>query len=152
MRLISKLYLTFGILLSIAVGGAALTMWNAQQTMFYLERTHLAHKGYEAYLSLSSHTYQLFKQFGDAMLIGDQDRGTGESILLEKLRADIARIRKLIGQEIQLVGEEEIEELDRLAKIERQIEDLLLEHQAIVESKVPFRQPCVPKQPPRFMI
>lgn len=135
MRLTAKLYITFSILLSIAIGGAVLTVWSAYQTRFHLERTYLAHKVYEAYLILSSHTYQLFQQFEDAMLIGDQDHGTGESILQEKLRTDIARIRNLIGQEIQLVGEEEIYELDRLAKIERQIEDLLLEHQAIVEMK-----------------
>lgn len=139
MRLASKLYLTFGLLLSMVIINATLTVWTARQTLFYLERTKIAHKQYESYLSLSNHTYQLFKQFGDAMLIGDQDRGMDETILLGKLRADITRIRNLIGEEILLVGQEEIKELKRLAQIEKQIEDLIenliMEHQAIAKSK-----------------
>lgn len=135
MRLASKLYLTFGLLLSMVVINATLTVWAARQTLFYLERIKIAHKQYESYLSLTSHTYQLFKQFGDAMLVGHQDRGMSETILLGKLRKDITRIRNLVGEEIFLVGQEEIKGLNRLAHIEKQIEDLIMDHQAITKSK-----------------
>ncbi|NJN46854.1 MAG: hypothetical protein HC808_10680 [Candidatus Competibacteraceae bacterium] len=135
MRLISKLHLAFGVMLCIAFGSSALTVWSARQAAFYLERTQLAHQVYETYLALSSHTYQLFKQFGDAMLIGNRDRGTGEERLLDTLRSDVVYIRQLIAQEIQLVGEEEIEELELLARIERNIEELLIEHQNILAAK-----------------
>ena len=94
-----------------------------------------AHQEYEGYLSLSNHTYQLFKQFGDAMLIGDRDRGRGESELLGKIRADIARIRRSTADSIRLVGEEEIEELENLERIESMIEELLVEHQNVMISR-----------------
>jgi len=135
MRLISKLHLAFGLMLCIAFCSSALTVWSAQQAAFYLERTHLAHQVYETYLALSSHTYQLFKQFGDAMLLGDRDRDTSEAALLENLRADIALIRQLIAQEIQMVGEEEIEELEVLARIEQYIQELLAEYRGILDSR-----------------
>ncbi len=135
MRLIPKLYISVGVLLSTAVGGAILAIVSAREASFHLYRANLAHQNYEAYVSLSSHTYQLFKQFGDAMLIGDRDRGEGENELLDRIRSDIARIRNIIAEEIQLVGEEEFEELDRLAEIELQIEDLLNEYSIIIDAR-----------------
>ena len=135
MRIISKLYLSVGLLLAIAVGGASLAVLCARHASFHLERTNLAHQQYEAYLSLSTHTYELFKQFGDAMLIGDSDRGEGVTELRAKIRADIARIRLITAEEIQLVGEEEIEELEHLEQIESKIEDLLVEYEEVVRSR-----------------
>lgn len=135
MRIISKLYLSVGLLLAIAVGGASLAVLCARHASYHLERTNFAHQQYEAYLSLSTHTYELFKQFGDAMLIGDRDRGEGETELRAKIRADIARIRRITAEEIQLVGEEEIEELEHLEKIESKIEDLLIEYEEVVKSR-----------------
>ena len=73
-RIISKLYLSLGLLLAIAVGGASLAILCAREASNRVEYLNLAHQEYEAYLALSNHTYQLFKQFGDAMLIGDRDR------------------------------------------------------------------------------
>ncbi len=135
MRIISKLYLSFGLLLAIAVGGTSLAILCAREAGIRMERLNLAHQEYEGYLSLSNHTYQLFKQFGDAMLIGDRDRGRGESELLGKIRADIARIRRSTADSIRLVGEEEIEELENLERIESMIEELLVEHQNVMISR-----------------
>lgn len=135
MRLVSKLYFAFIIMLAIALSGAALAGWSARQAAFHMERIILAHQVYESYLALSNHTYQLFKQFGDALLIGDRDFGAGESELLGKMRNDIASIRRLIAREIQIVGDEETEELELLAKIEQQIEELIREYQEIIASK-----------------
>jgi signal transduction histidine kinase len=134
MRLVPKLYLSFGILLAISLGSAAVAISTAREASFHLQRTHLAHEQYESFLALSNHTYQLFKQFGDAMLIGDRDQGAGETALIKEIRKDIATIRNLTAQEIQLVGEEEIEELDRLAAIEKHIESLLAEYKNLVET------------------
>ena len=134
MNLVKRLYVAFGMLLAIALFSAALVIWSAREANFYLERSYLAHRVYEGFLLLSNNTYQLFKQFGDAMLVGDQDLGAGETELVAKIREDITNIRSLIGQEIELVGEEEIEELDRLAAIERQIESLLSEYTNLVNN------------------
>lgn len=134
MKLVSKLYLSFGTLLAIALFSAFTATLVAREAAFHLERTRLAHEVYEGYLSLSNHTYQLFKQFGDAMLIGDRDNGTGETELLAKIRQDIDMLRTLIAREVQLVGEEEIEELEGLAAIEGLIETLLTEYSLLLES------------------
>lgn len=113
------------IMLVAALSGTALAYWTAQRAGFYNDRINLAHESYEAHLQLSSNTYQLFKQYGDAMLIGDRDEGKGEAALIGMIRQNIRDIRILIGQEIELVGEEEIEELELLSRIERKIEDLI---------------------------
>ena len=125
MRLLTKINLFFALMLAISLGGAVLSVWSARQAHFQIARMDLAHAVYERFLMLESHTYQLFKQFGDAMLIGDRDRGTGETMLIEAIRVDIGHIREAIGREIDLVGDEEIEELEQLAAIEHKIEQLI---------------------------
>ena len=135
MKITSKLYVSVGLLLAIAVGSAALSLFSAREGASHVLRSNLAHQVYQSYLSLSNHTYQLFKQFGDAMLIGDRDHGAGEAELLAKIEADIAGIRKATAQEITLVGAEEVEELEHLEQIETMIEDLLVEYEEIIASR-----------------
>ena len=113
------------VMLLFAVGGAAIAIWTANRAEYFSERITLAHRSYERHLELSSNTYQLFKQYGDAMLIGDLDEGRGEAELIRRIRGNISDIRSVIGEEIEMVGEEEIEELELLSKIERKIEDLI---------------------------
>ncbi len=122
---LTKLTLSFSGLLAVALVSAVLAFWSAHLAEHHLERSRLAHRVHEQYLSLSSHTYQLFKQFGDALLIGDRDQGSGEAALLAEIRSDISQLRTLIAEEVQLVGDEEIEELELLARIERHINVLL---------------------------
>lgn len=119
------------IMLIVALSGTALAYWTAQRAAFFNERINLAHESYEVHLQLSGNTYQLFKQYGDAMLIGDRDQGTGEAELIRLIRANIRSIRVLIGQEIDLVGDEEIEELELLSQIERKIEDLIARFEVV---------------------
>ena len=125
MRLVPKLYVSAGILLAIALLSVAIAIWSGREAAFHLERTRLAHGVFESYLELSSNTYQLLRQYGEAMLIGDATGPADEATLREAITADVAAIRDLTAREIRLVGEEEFEELDRLAAIESQIESLL---------------------------
>lgn len=128
MKLIAKLRLFFVLMLLLALSGAAISVWSARQASFFLERINLAHKVYEANLQLSNHTYQLFKQFGDALIVGEPASGPNEkAVLISMIRGDIDRVRLLIGQEIDLVGDEEIAELEELSKLEIQIENLFRE-------------------------
>ena len=127
LRYLTKLTLSFGGLLAVALLSALLAFWSARSAEHELERSRLAHRVYEQYLALSSHTYQLFKQFGDALLIGDRDRGVGEARLLDEIRANFRELRILTAEEVQLFGEEELNKFELLAQIERQIEDLLEE-------------------------
>jgi len=125
MKLVTKFHLFFALMLTLSLGGTALSVWSIRQANFQVERLNLAHDVYETYLALESHTYQLFKQFGDALIIGDRDRGAGEKELIAKIRGDISKIRHDIGTEIKLVGDEEIEELVTLSQIEFTIEKLI---------------------------
>ena len=133
MKLIPKLYIAFGILLLVAFFSVGVALWSARQAALSLERTHLAHRVYESFLALSVHNAQLFKQYGDAMLLGDQDDGAHEAALLERIQQDYMTLRHLMAQEIQLVGDEEIEELDRLASIEARISDLLAGYRRLLQ-------------------
>jgi signal transduction histidine kinase len=141
MRFTTRLFLLFAGVLMIAIIGTSLALWGAHEARSSMARTELAHRSYESHLSLSNHTYQLFKQFGDAMTIGDQDQGALERELFAAIRQDIAEIRAIIAAEIQLVGDEEVEELEHLARIETQIASLLREYQTVLDTGYasPFR-------------
>ncbi|NVO54179.1 HAMP domain-containing histidine kinase [Rhodobacteraceae bacterium B1Z28] len=129
---------TFAMLmLLLALGGTGLAYWSAERTKFFSTRTALANRSYEAHLQLSSNIYQLFKQYGDAMLIGDRDRGAGEAELIIRIRANISTIRGVIAEEIELVGDEEFEELELLSRIERRIEDVIQKFENAIQGDVP---------------
>ncbi len=121
---------TIGVLL-LVVFSALLAFWHIERTRFHIDRMELAQSSYEAHLRLSNHSYQLFKQFGDALIIGDRDRGTGERELTTLIREDIATIRGIIATEIELVGEEEIEELEVLETLEAKIEGLIFKYNVL---------------------
>jgi two-component system OmpR family sensor kinase len=97
----------------------------------------LVHRSYEAHLALSNHTYQLFKQFGDAMTIGDLDRGAMEADLLRSIRGDISLIRETLVAELQLFGDDRKADLEHLAKIETKINKLLSEYQVVIDAGIP---------------
>ncbi|QUJ76813.1 HAMP domain-containing histidine kinase [Sulfitobacter albidus] len=124
-RIVSAATTAAILFLTLAVAGALLVQWSVSRTQFYTERMNLAHRSYEQHLLLSSHTYQLFKQFGDALLIGDRDEGAGERALVTLINEDIDVIRGIINAEIALVGEEELEELELLDRLEDKIRKII---------------------------
>lgn len=124
------------LMLLFSLGGATLAYWSAERAKFYNSRTALANRSYEAHLKLSKNTYQLFKQYGDAMLIGVRDQGLGEAALVRLIRSNISDIRTIIGEEIELVGEEEIEELELLSEIELRIEEVIDKYEKIINSDI----------------
>ena len=136
MRIVTRLNLLFLLMLGVGATAAGLSLWNAERTSFHVERIDLAHRSLEAHLRLSSHTYQLFKQYGDALLLGDLDAAEKRT-LIEAVRTDIETIRQVIGEEIELVGEEEIEELKLLAEIERTIGQLIVAFEARTSGGTP---------------
>ena len=131
MKIVTLVNLFAVTMLIFALGGASIAIWTANRAEFFNQRINLAHKSYELHLQLTANTYQLFKQYGDAMLIGDRDQGTGEAELIGLIRRNISDIRNVIGEEIELVGEEEIEELALLARIERKIDGLIFQFEAV---------------------
>lgn len=115
----------FGIYAVILIGLlgalAGLTLYSLEKTRWWDARTQLAQESYGLHLKLEANLYRLFKQHGDALLIGDRDGGAGESELRDKIDQNLVDIRDTIAREIEMVGEEEIEELELLDDIERDI-------------------------------
>ncbi|QPH55496.1 sensor histidine kinase [Pontivivens ytuae] len=119
---VSTLLIAYAFLfVTLTLGSAAMAIWTTERGRMLEERIELAEQSYHAHLSLQSNIYQLFKQHGDALIIGDRDNGALEAVIQDAIGRDIQLIRDTIGREIELVGEEEIEELARLAEIERRV-------------------------------
>lgn len=135
MSLVARILSTYALLLALAVSGAGLAAFSAYRASAEVEQAHLANHLLQRYLALSNHSYQLFKQFGDAILIGDRDLGQGETRLRALIREDFESIRHDIGREIHFLGQDEIAEYDLLAQIERLLNDLIAEHHAILDAK-----------------
>lgn len=72
---------------------------------------HIAGLDRSDHLQLEANVFQLFKQHGDALLVGDRDGGARERELQARIHQNLSDIRDVIAREIQMVGEEEIEEL-----------------------------------------
>ena len=137
MKLTSKLEFLSVCLLLVSAVVIGLAWWGTRTTQVHIERINYAHQALEAHLSLSNHTYQLFKQYGDALTIGDRDKGAGERQLIQAINQDIDLIRQTIAKEIELVGDEELAELETLAEIERTIQNLITEIEALIEKGIP---------------
>lgn len=116
------LYATFFALLVACLTG--LTLRNIEHSNQWDARSELAHASLQEHLILQSSVFQLLKQHGDALVIGDRDQGAGEQQLRAKISESIMQIRSIIGEEIRLVGAEELEELEVLAQIERKIAEV----------------------------
>lgn len=100
---------------------AGLTLYNLEKSRWWDQRTQLAQEAYGLHLRLEANIFRLFKQHGDALLIGDRDGGEGEAELRKKIAENLSDIRNVIAREIEMVGEEEIEELELLDEIEADV-------------------------------
>lgn len=124
MRLSTLNSLVLGLLLAIAVASALLTLWHSRESRIRDERIVLAQSSYAEHLALQSNVNRLFKQHGDALLFGDLDEGLLEDEIERAIAGNLSAIRTAIAREIELVGEEEIEELELLARIEAKVRSL----------------------------
>jgi signal transduction histidine kinase len=124
MRLVYLNGLALGTLLALALVSGAMTLVHANLSHHWEDRIALAQASYAEHLSLQANVTTLFKEHGDALLLGDTDSGTREAEIARALRANIARIRTIIAEEIEMVGGEEAEELEDLARIEDKVRAL----------------------------
>lgn len=124
MRISALTSVFFGLLVTAALASGALTLWHSTQSRVWDQRIELAQASYAGHLLLQSNIYQLFKQHGDALLIGNRDGNATEAALRSDIAANLAEIRRIIGREIDLAGEGEIEELELLARIETKVQAL----------------------------
>lgn len=124
MRLSVLNSLILGLLLAFAVASGALTLWHSHRSALWDRRIALAQDSYAQHLLLQSNIHRLFKQNADSLLFGDLDEGRLEDEIGREISGNIVAIRNIILREIALVGEEEFEELDVLARIEDHVRSL----------------------------
>jgi signal transduction histidine kinase len=112
----------FVVLLALCtVGSAAVAWWSADEARRNLSAVRIADEVLALHLNLASNANDLFKQYADALLIGDRDGGAREAVLRQAIADDFDRVRGLITREIRFQGDDEAEELNRLAAIEREL-------------------------------
>ncbi|MCF2870649.1 HAMP domain-containing histidine kinase [Octadecabacter sp. G9-8] len=109
------------VIVSLVVGMAVLTLYSLEKSRWWDARTQLAQESHALHLKLEANLYRLFKQHGDVLLIGDRDGGAAVTELRAKIDRNLDDIRNVIAREIQMVGDEEIEELELLDEIENDI-------------------------------
>lgn len=126
------------IIVGLVVGLAGLTLYSLEQSRWWDARTRLAQESYGLHLRLEADVYRLFKQNGDALLIGNRDGGEGENELKAKIDDTLVAIRRVIAREIQMVGEDEIEELELLDEIEEDIQTINAAMTALTASGDPI--------------
>ncbi len=125
MRLFTLLSFLAFVLLAGAVAAACLTFWVVLETQRVGERIALARGSQAEHLKLQSNLYRLFKEEADALLIGDRDRSALETELTAQIDANLAEIQRIIAREIEIDGEQELEELRLLSALERTIDDIV---------------------------
>ena len=118
----TTLFGIYAVVLVGLIGGlAGLTLYSLEKSRWWDARTQLAHESFGLHLRLQANLYRLFKQHGDALLIGDRDAGETERALRIAINQNLTEIRNVIGREIQMVGEEEIDRDLEVAQMLRQL-------------------------------
>ncbi len=129
--LLTRFALVFGALAAKAVISFGIVFFALDRAEHHLNRANLAHVVYERYLELSAQSWEMFKRLEDEILFETSAGREAETDALEgEIHAIIDEIRASIAAEVELVGEEEIEELALLARVER----------SLVEAKRAFRR------------
>jgi signal transduction histidine kinase len=128
MRLMSRFTLVFGALAAKALVSFAIVFFALHRTEHHIARANLAHAVYERYLQLSEQSALMFKRLTDDLLLDETAGRDAEHDLMQaEIRATIDSIRDMIAAEIELVGEEEIEELALLTRVERSLYEAVRE-------------------------
>lgn len=135
MKLIYKIALTHGVMFIAAITCALLAFFNTNMADFYTHRTDLAHRSYESHLQLSAHSFQLFKHYTITLIKGEAGLEQDENRLLQLIKRDIHNIKSLIHEEIDLVGDEELPELEALDKIEQKIENARTYYKQLISQR-----------------
>ena len=121
MKFTTLLSLHAGAVAALFLGTGWVTLHSIEKSRWWDARMQLSQQSHSLHLQLEANVFRLFKQRGDALLIGDRDQGAGERDLQARIHQNLADIRDVIAREIQMVGEEEIEELALLDEMQNDI-------------------------------
>lgn len=132
----------FGIYAAVVVGLicglAGLTLYNLEKSRWWDARTQLAQESYSLHLKLEVKLNRLFKQHVSTLLVGDSDGGEQERFLRGRIDRNLSDIRAIIEREIEMVGEEELEEMELLDDIEADIKSVDIAIAAITSADDPL--------------
>lgn len=132
MRLTSKIGMAIGLLLFFTLSGVALSVWGGNRLSSLYQRSDHAHRSYQSYLSLSSYTYQLFKQLGDSLLLREQMMGQRERELLFHIKSELVSIDRLLqSQHAAGAAAEEAHIAREMAGL---IETMAVDYQSVVRA------------------
>lgn len=126
-------------ILALVIGFGGLTLYSIEKSRWWGDRIRLAQESRSLHLELQGNLFKLFKQHGDALILGDRGRGDSESDLRARIDQNLIDIRGIIAREIQVVGEEEFEELEVLERIEADIRQVLAALARLSASGEPLR-------------
>lgn len=122
----TKIFWAIGLgFLALFVGLSAVTIHAINQSATLDKRLQLAQTSYALHLRLESHVYQLFMNHDGVGASTSPMALPLKEDLKQLIRDDIAQIRHVIAQEIELVGEEEFEELEQLELVEREVDKII---------------------------
>lgn len=111
-------------LVGVLFGIASVSLYSLEKARWWDARIQLAQDSHALHLRLEANVFRLLKQHSDALLIGDRDQGAGERDLGARIDRNLVDIRGTIAREIEMVGEEEIEELEVLQQMEAAIRQI----------------------------
>lgn len=137
----NKLFLTFGLLLALAVAMAGLSIWGIGETQRLVEQSRLAHGVLDGHLRLAEYGQRLLKLA--SVPAAPQAIGEArEALVRAGIDRQTKRIRALITAEVALKGgaNDEADELDRLAEIEARLAATVRAHEAVREMILAGRQ------------
>lgn len=113
-----------GAITALIIGLSWVTLYSVEKARWWDARVQLSQESHSLHLRLEANLLRLFKQHSDALLVGNRDQDTNESELQARIKQNLAGIRNVIAREIQMVGEEEIEELALLDAMEDDIREI----------------------------
>jgi len=125
MKLVPQLRVALLLMLVLGVGSAFLSLRNLKQSQLYIERINNSHMVYAQYLVLESHIYQLFKQYGDAIIIGDSNQRAKKEALIAAIDSDIQRLNVLINSGNLRSANDQYIALQTLKQIEITVKSLI---------------------------
>lgn len=110
-----------GAISALVLGLGWVLIYSVEMARWWDARMQLSQQSLSLHLRLEANVFRLFKQHGDALLIGDRDQGAGERELQARIQQNLSEIRDVVAREIHLLGEEEIGELALLDELENDI-------------------------------
>lgn len=128
-----RLHLAVIVLAAVIVASAAFAFFGAMEIDKAALRSRNAQAVLAAHITISNSSYNLFKQMSDAALLNELVEDDWENRLGSIVRRDISNARRAITNEVRepSYSEDEHDELERLASIEREVDAIVMEYDRI---------------------